>query len=200
MKLKLPNGNETEIKVLGLTGGVASGKTTVGRIFAGQGIPVIDADGIAMRLRDRAGPVRDAVTRKFGTTDPRKLRELIFSQPEAKKNLENILHPAIASESAKEFATCAAKGNKVVVYEASLLFETGRHKDLDGLILVTSPESARKERLVSRDRISEGLAQKMIEVQSALDEEKKKAATHIIENSGTMAELTEKVKSVISKL
>jgi dephospho-CoA kinase len=200
MKLKQPNGSESEIKVLGLTGGVATGKTTVARILSSQGIPVIDADGIAQRLRDRPGQVRDAVMRKFGTTDPRKLRELIFSEPEAKKSLEEILHPAISVESMKEFALNASKGHKIAVYEASLLFETGRHKDFDGLILVTSPDSVKKERLVSRDRISDQLAEKMIKAQSALDEEKKNAASHVIDNSGTMAELSEKVKAIIPKL
>ena len=200
MKLKLPNGKEVEIKVYGLTGGVASGKTTAGRAFAQQNIPVIDADGIAQRLREKSGPVRDAIIRKFGTSDPRTLREMIFSNPQAKSQLEEILHPAIQTESMKEFALYASKNHKLVIYEAALLFETGRYKDFDGLILITAPHEYKVQRLMSRDRISKELAEKMIQSQSVLDEEKKKAATHIIENTGAFSDIDKKVKALISLL
>ena len=181
------------IPVIGLTGGVASGKSTVARIFREKaGIPVIDADPIARDLSREGGLAAPQILARFGTLDRGELRKKIFSNPLARKELEAILHPLIAEESRRRVAEFARAGAPVALYEAALLVETGRYKELDGLIVVEAPLEARITRLISRDGITREMALNMIQSQ-ATDEQRAHVATLLIQNDGDLHALEEKI-------
>jgi dephospho-CoA kinase len=161
--------------VLGLTGGIASGKSTFAKILEALGAPVVDADRVARSLTEPGGAAHETVRARFGTTDRARLRELVFADPGARKELEALLHPLIARESEallREAATRSRRVPPVVIYEATLLVETGRYRDLDGLILVEAPRELRVERLLRRDSIARPLAEAIVSAQLS-DEERR---------------------------
>jgi dephospho-CoA kinase len=182
--------------VWGLTGGIASGKSTVARIFSELGIPVVDADQVARQLAAKGGAAHLPILDRFGTTDRSSLREIVFSDPQARKDLEAILHPLIKAESERQLQKL---GPGVVLYEAALLVETGRYKDFRGLIVVDAPREQRKQRLIERDHCSPELAEKILLAQSS-DENRRAAATFVLENSGTEQELRAKIELLAQEL
>lgn len=181
----------------GLTGGIASGKSTAAKFFSDLGIPVVDADQISRKLSAPGGAAYDEIVKRFGTADREVLRDKVFQEPTARRDLEAILHPHIARESEAEMTKLAGEtGAKIVLYEATLLVETGRYKDFDGLIVVESPRSIRKARLMERNAFSDELAEKILGSQTT-DDARRKAATIILENTGTPQELQKKVHEIV---
>ena len=181
------------IPVIGLTGGIASGKSTVSRIFREKaGIPVIDADQIARDLSKPGGRAAALIEARFGTLDRAELRRKIFSNAVARHELEAILHPLIAEESRRRIDQFAEAGARYAIYEAALLVETGRYGELDGLIVVEAPLEDRITRLMARDNVSRELALSMIQAQ-ATDSQREKAATLLIQNDGDLATLEARI-------
>jgi dephospho-CoA kinase len=180
---------------------VASGKSTVARLFAEAGIAVIDADAIARELRAPGGRAYDAIMARFGTADPSRLREIVFSDAVARSDLEAIMHPLIREESTRRIyeATLGHTGAVPVIYEAALLVETGRYRDFAGLIVVSADEETRMKRLMARDQSSEALARKIIAAQIA-DIDRQAVATFVIENHGSVDELRVQVQALLPKL
>ncbi len=187
-----------KIQILGLTGGIASGKSTVARIFLEQGIPVIDADQISRELSSEKGLAYPTIIEQLGTGNRKKLRELIFFNEEAKQKLEAILHPLIYLESLKKIQQFS-KTQSLIVYEASLIVETGRYRDFNQLILVETTKENQIQRLISRDQIDPELAEKMINSQASLLE-KRKYATWILDNSDSIDHLKARVFDFIRKI
>ena len=183
-------------RVWGLTGGVASGKSLVARFFAEHGFPSIDADRIARELSEPGGLAASAILARFGTLDRKALRDFVFSSPSDRKDLESILHPLIQAESMKRIK---ALGAPIVIYEAALLVETGRWKDLDGLIVVTTDTATQAQRLMARDGCSRELAEKIIAAQIS-NAERTAVATHLIENHEGLPQLREKVSKIATLL
>ena len=179
------------LALVGLTGGIGSGKSSVAKLIADCGIAVLDADQIA---RDIVAPGQPAlaeiaalwpeVLAADGTLDRIALGALVFGDPEARAKLQAITHPKIQSSAMDHVRALEAKGHKLAVYEAALLVETGRYVDFDALVVVTAPEEIQVERAVSRGPLSE------IEVRARLGaqlpmQDKAKVATHVIDNGGT---------------
>ncbi len=196
-----PKNAPTEVwgQIWGLTGGIASGKSTVARILADAGIVVVDADQISRSLSSEGGAAFSPIRARFGTTDRARLREVIFNDPRARKDLEAILHPMIETESlARIRAAVALKapGRAHAVYEATLLIETGRYKKLAGLIVVVSDREKRRQRLLQRDHLPPELADKILDAQLE-DSERRRFATHVIENNGSLAELRHQVSTLL---
>ncbi|MCM2277214.1 MAG: dephospho-CoA kinase [Oligoflexia bacterium] len=194
--------------VWGLTGGIASGKSAAARFFEQEGIPVIDADQISRELSREGGPAHPLIVQRFGTGDRAKLREAIFADPKARRDLEAILHPLIQMESLRQMKALAEKwapkhalpGHPLpILYEAALLVETGRYRTLKGLIVVEAPRELRIERLIGRDGGSRPLAEKILGAQAS-DEARRQAATYLLENSGSLELLHEQVRSLARKL
>lgn len=182
-----------KIPVIGLTGGIASGKSAVSKVFREKaGIPVIDADQIARDLSRSGGRAAPQILSRFGTLDRAELRKKIFSNPIARHELESILHPLIIEESKERIAQFADAGARVAIYEAALLVETGRYRDLDGLIVVEAPLDQRISRLMERDGTTRELALSMIQAQ-ATDIEREKVATLLIQNDGSLEDLEAKI-------
>jgi len=185
--------------VWGLTGGIASGKSTAGLYFAEKGIPVIDADQISRTLSDENGSARPAIEKRFGTADRIKLREIVFQDENARKDLEAILHPLIVQESQKQIAHHQSAGAKLIIYEATLLVETGRYKTLDGLVVVSSAPEKQLQRLISHRAMPAELAGKIIKAQIS-NEARQKAATYVIENNGTLEDLRAEIQKFLEQI
>lgn len=176
------------MKVVGLTGGVACGKSTVARHLAASGVPVIDADVVA---REVVAPGTDglaAIVARFGPSvigpdgalDRRGLRGVIAADPDARRALEAITHPRIAARIAERLAVLAAP---FAIVEAALMVETGSWRRYDAVIVVSSPPDVQLARLMSRDDVDEAAARALIATQLPLAE-KERVATAVIVNDG----------------
>ena len=192
-----------KLRLIGLTGGIGSGKSTVARLIAARGIPVIDADQLA---RDATAPGSFAL-RQIAVTWPdvigsdgrlnrRRLGATVFADPQARARLEAILHPLIVALSKTRTAELEEQGHRLAFYEASLLVETGRYKDLDGLVVVDAPEATRIARVMARDNISEVEVQARISAQLPMAD-KRRVATVVIENDGDLEALGAKVDALL---
>jgi dephospho-CoA kinase len=180
-------------EVWGLTGGIASGKSTAARIFAEEGIPVIDADQVSRELSAPGGAAYAEILGRFGTADRAELRKLVFADDQARKDLEAILHPQIVAESLKRMQSLGAPR---VIYEATLLVETGRYKELTGLIVIDAPRDLRRARLIGRDGVEPELADRILASQID-DQRRREAATVVVPNAGTVDELRARVRDWI---
>jgi dephospho-CoA kinase len=178
---------------VGLTGGIASGKSTVSRCFAEAGIPVIDADLLVRELSAPGGRAHDAIVARFGTADRRVLRERIYGKVEEKKALEAILHPLVQEESAARMKKLEELGYPGVIYEAALLVEAGRAGDFDEVIGVEAPLEV--QRLMKRDGIQREQALAIVNAQLS-DSARAKAATRVITNAGGVEELRDQVSQL----
>jgi dephospho-CoA kinase len=185
-------------KVWGLTGGIASGKSTAAKFFKEAGLPVVDADLIARDLRAQGGAAYEPIFKRFGTTNASRLREIVFNDAQAKKDLEGILHPLIRFESDVRIKA-AAEGGKTVIYEAALLVEANRYQQLTGLIVIQAPYELRLQRLLTRDQANPELAKKILDSQIS-DADRNRAATHVLNNGGTPQELQQEILRIIPKL
>jgi len=188
-------------RVYGLTGGIGSGKSTVAQMFLEHGIPYVDADQVARTLREPGQPAFLAIRNRFGTTDRSQLREILSRDPQAKRDLEAILHPLIRMESEKALAILNEQRPDAdfLLYEASLLIEAGRARDFDGLIVVTAPLENRITRVMNRDGCGRDAALNLIQAQLS-DEERLKSSTHSLRNEGTLEDLQQGVKNLLDQI
>ena len=194
------------VRIWGLTGNIGSGKSTVARMLAAGGIPVIDADLVAREVVEPGKPaLRDiaarfpGVLRRDGSLDRKALAALVFADAGERAALNAIIHPRIGEEVANRMAALAQAGERVAVYEAALIVENGLERDLDGLILVTAPPEAQIARMLLRDGTSESEAGARIASQLSA-EEKARHATVVIDNSGSEADLSAQVQRLIARL
>lgn len=173
---------------VGLTGGIASGKSTISQLFSDLGIPVIDTDIISRQLMqvDQAAYLQtvqhfgNEIVNKDGSLNRPLLRKIIFRQPQQKSWLEKMLHPLIRQETEK--AICQLTTDKYVLVVVPLMFETEFNKILDHVIAIECPEATQKKRLTQRDSIDGELAQNMIS--SQMDNQSRLArADSILHNS-----------------
>ena len=183
------------MKIFGITGGIASGKSTAAGFFRELGVPVVDADEIARSLRAPGGAASDAILIRFGTLDASLLRERIAKDPRAKSDLEGLLHPLIGKESERRFAGLASSGAPYAIYEAALLVEAGRARSFAGVILVESSVEHQLERLIQRDGMDPVRARQFLDttLRAHPIEKKRKAASYVIRNDGTLDGLREEV-------
>lgn len=144
-------------KIIGLTGGIGSGKSTIAKYFESQGIPVYIADN-ASRTVTESEQIRNQIKRQFGTgvfegmvLNRQKLAQLVFSAPEKLKQLNAIIHPAVRSDFAKWLR--AHSNEPIVIKETAILFESGSYKDCDAIITVVAPEELRIARVMNRDAV-----------------------------------------------
>lgn len=195
------------MKLIGLTGGIASGKSTVSAILRRLGAKIIDADALARQIVEPHQPAWNEIVGTFGkeilqsdqTLDRKKLRKLVFDKPNARKKLEAITHPRIRRLAQEKIAESAATGAPLVVYEAPLFFETGIHVWLRPVILVACDTATQKRRLQERDNLTEAEIEQHLGAQMSL-EEKRKLANYVIENNGTLEELESAVERTVQKV
>ena len=187
--------------LLGLTGGIGSGKSTVSALLAGRGAIIIDADAIARELQAPGAPLLSELSKKFGASiidasgalDRAALATIAFSDPEALKDLNKIVHPAIAKEMDARLTAQRATDN-VVVLDIPLLAENPR-AGLCGIVVVDIPIDLAVSRLVEFRSMAEDDARARIAKQ-ATREERQAIADKVIDNSGDMSTLSDQVEDV----
>lgn len=193
--------------VIGLTGGIASGKSTVTGFFKQREVPVIDADILGHRTYDPGTDTFRAVVAAFGdelvapdgTIDRKVLGAKVFGKPEELKRLTDIVWPGIRKLASEQLAAFEAAGNSLVVLEAAVLFEAGWEDLVDEIwVAVVEPVHA-IERLAARNGLDAGAARARIESQLS-NAERTARADVIIENNGTMEELDARIAAAWDQL
>ena len=195
------------MKLVGLTGGIASGKSAVAKILGQLGAAIVDADVLS---REVVAPGHDGwneIVATFGrdvlqadqTLDRQKLRTLIFNNPDARKQLEAIIHPRVRALAEQRIREHTAAGFQLIVYEVPLLFEGKIHEWLRPVILVACNVDMQRQRLQQRDGLDAAAAQKHIDAQMSL-EEKRRLADYVIDNDGSLADLESQVRAVLAKI
>lgn len=193
--------------ILGVTGGIASGKTLVTHIFRQLGAAVVSADELAREVVAPGSPTLALLVERFGPEillqsgelDRPALAALIFADPQARVDLNAITHPAIARLSVARLAELAAAEGTLVVYEAPLLYEAGAEKRVDAVLVVTVPEVLQLQRLMARDQLSEPVARERIAAQLS-QAEKAARADFVIANDATVAALEAQVRALFQRL
>ena len=195
------------MKLVGLTGGIASGKSTVAEILKRQGAAIINADVLAREVVEPGHQAWTEIVNTFGiavlqpdrTLDRQKLRAIIFDDAAARKKIESIIHPQVRALAEQRIREHASAGYAVIVYEVPLLFEGNLQEWLRPVILVACDVDTQRKRLQSRDNLSPVQAQKHIEAQMSL-EEKRRLADYVIENNGSLEDLERQVQAVLEKI
>ncbi len=201
------------MKVVGLTGGIASGKSTVSAMLQELGAVVIDADRITHELEAAGSPVVDELAEAFGAeivaedggVDRAKLGALVFRDAEARARLNAILHPKIGAEMARRLDAARRDGAPLVVLDAPVLLESMRRgggvstlTGFDEIVLVYVPEAVQLERQMERDGSSQEEAMRRIRAQIPI-EEKRTMVDTIVDNSGSLAETRAQVEALVSR-
>ena len=194
------------LKVLGLTGGIGTGKSTVARMFAECGVPVVDADALAREVVAPGLPALadiaaawPQVLRPDGTLDRQRLGAIVFADSAARLRLEAITHPRIQALAAERLAAQAEAGRRLALYEASLLVESGRWREFDGLIVVTASEATQIARARARDGLSQSEAEARVRAQLPASE-KIRLASYLIDNDGGLEATRAAVEELLRRL
>jgi dephospho-CoA kinase len=190
------------VPVVGLTGGIASGKSTVARAFAARGVPVVDADQLAREvvapgtegLAEIVATFGSDVLLADGELDRKALGARVFHDAGLRQKLNAITHPRIARLSAQRLASIDVTA-PYAIYEAALIVENGLHRAMQALIVVALAPEVQRARMITRDGLSEDEAVRRIEAQAPLAK-KLEVADYVIDNSGELAELSRRVDEV----
>ena len=193
--------------MVGLTGGIASGKSAVAKILQRLGAAIVNADELAREVVEPGREAWTEIVAAFGpqvlqgdqNLDRQKLRALIFNQPEARKRLESIIHPRVRALAEERIRQHAASGYSVVIYEVPLLFEGNLQEWLRPVILVACDIETQTARLQERDHLTAADAQKHIAAQMSLSE-KRRLADYIIENNGSLEDLERRTREILKKI
>jgi dephospho-CoA kinase len=194
--------------IVGLTGGVASGKTAVSQVLKEEGAYIIDADQIARELVLPHKPAWSELIRAFGqeilqedgSIQRKKLADKVFADPKQRKLLNQILHPRIKEEMDRRAKEIGEKyPEAIVVIDAPLIIELGDHREMDKLIVVTSTQTQQIERLKDRDGTNPEEALRIVSSQMPL-KEKLKFADYLIRNEGSMEETKKRAREVYQEL
>jgi dephospho-CoA kinase len=200
--------------VIGLTGGIGSGKSTVSRMLGERGAVVIDADAIVHELQAPGMPMLGALAEVFGpgildaagALDRRALAAIAFRDDEARARLNAIVHPQVGIEFAKRLGAALADDAKLVVLDIPLLIENRRagrpgasQSEMAAIVVVWVPREVQIERTMSRDACTREEAEARIRAQLSLDE-KRELADRVIDNSGSLAETERQVEALVREL
>jgi dephospho-CoA kinase len=195
------------MRLYGLTGGIASGKSTVAGMLRELGAPVMDADAIARRLTRKGEAALVEIGARFpGVVDPTTgeldrtaLARRVFADPTERLALEALLHPKIGAAMLEEARALAAAGHPLAFYEAALIFEKNLDPTFDGVVLVTAGVETQLHRLMQRDHLSLEDARRRIAAQMPLAE-KAKRATVVIDSETSLEDLRSRVAKVYEQL
>jgi dephospho-CoA kinase len=186
--------------IVGLTGGLASGKTTVAKRFAAHGVPVLDADEIARELVEPGQPALRQIAELFGPSivdpagrmDRRRLHSIVFAHPDRRKALEDILHPLVRAAMEERLGTLSVP---YCILAIPLLLESGMTDLVDRILVVDAPEQLQYARASTRDKLSDQDIQAVLEAQTSRAE-RLAAADDIILNDGDLEHLYRQVDAL----
>lgn len=193
---------------VGLTGGIASGKSTVSRLFRETGAFVIDADEIAHAVIRKEAPAYAGVVEAFGAAildkkgeiDRKRLGEIVFNDARLRERLNQLVHPHVYAQAEKEKrAIAAAHPEAVILFDVPLLIETGAHREMDLVIVVYVDRATQIERLIERDGLTREEAERRIDAQMPLDE-KRRFADEIIDTRAPLPGVEGAVRSLYQRL
>jgi dephospho-CoA kinase len=189
---------------VGLTGGIASGKSMVAEELAARGAVIIDADLLAREVVEPGTPALAAIIGRFGPKvvrdgqlDRARLAQIVFADPLARNDLERIVHPAVRARAAE--LERAAGDAAVVVHVIPLLVETGQHQDFDLVVTVDADHETQIQRLILRNGFSRAEAESRIAAQASR-EDRKRAADVVLDNTGSLAQLREQIDALWAEL
>jgi dephospho-CoA kinase len=193
------------MRLVGLTGGIGTGKSTVGRMIAAAGVPVVDADDLAHAATAVGGPAYAPVIASFGagilaedgTIDRRALGAIVFADAEARARLNAIVHPAVRQMMFDQFETWQATGVPLAVTIIPLLYESGLDGLFDEVWVASCPVNMQRQRVQARDGFDADQASARMAAQMPLAE-KVAMADHVIDTSGTLAEVEAQVTRLIA--
>jgi dephospho-CoA kinase len=189
---------------VGLTGGIASGKSMVAEELAARGAVIIDADLLAREVVQPGTPALAAIIDRFGPEvvrdgqlDRARLAQIVFADPLARRDLERIVHPAVRARAAE--LERAAGDAAVVVHVIPLLVETGQHQDFDLVVTVDADHETQIQRLMLRNGLSRAEAESRTAAQASR-EDRKRAADVVLDNTGSLAQLREQIDALWAEL
>jgi dephospho-CoA kinase len=193
--------------LFGLTGGLASGKSSVGQHWSARGLPVIDADDLAREvvapgspaLKEIAKAFGPRVLKKDGSLDRKQIAAMVFADQEARKKLEEITHPRIVAASLERASELESQDEPLGCYEATLLVERRVADNFRPLVVVTASERAQVERAMARDKLTEKEARARLAAQLPL-KEKVAVADYVIENNRDLPALLERADEVLESI
>ena len=189
--------------VVGLTGSIGMGKSTVAKMFADEGVPVFDADSAVHRLQGPEGALVEKIEAEFpDTTGPEgvnrgALAERVLGEPEALGRLEALIHPAVALE--REAFLAAHSGSPLVVLDIPLLFEAGGWRQVDKIAVVSAPAEVQRERVLARPGMTEGKLERILARQLP-DSDKRARADFVIPTGGSLDETRRAVRRILACL
>jgi dephospho-CoA kinase len=187
------------VKVIGLTGNMGCGKSTVAGMLRELGVAAIDADRIAREVRQNDGEARAAITRRFGTIDSRELARIVFADPAALRDLEAIVHPRVRDAVRARLAELAAAGAPAASVEAIKLLESPLHDACDQVWVVTCDEADAISRIAASRSMDENAARARLANQSP-QAEKATAADVLIDGSAPIDETRRRVSAALYAL
>jgi dephospho-CoA kinase len=194
--------------LVGLTGGIATGKSMVDALLRGLGAEIIDADVLAREVVEPGEPALDEIVAEFGRgvlepsgrLDRKALGAIVFADPERRRKLEAMTHPRIRERFQSQLEALAARGfSGLVFFDAAVMIESGNYRNMDRLVVVIADEPTQIARLMARDGIARDEALRKIRSQMPLAE-KAKLADHVIDNSGDPAATAARVREVYCAL
>jgi dephospho-CoA kinase len=194
------------IRRIGLTGGIATGKSYVAGKIREAGVPMVDADVLSREVVAPGTPGLAAVRRRFGpdavrrdgTMDRVRIAQVVFKDKRARLDLEAIIHPAV-QKAIDEFFATLPKRTPFAVADIPLLFETGRENQFNAVVVVACPRELQLQRLMERNKLSKEDAERRLNAQLPI-EQKVKKATHVIRTDGTFEQTDAQVADLIKKL
>ena len=194
------------IRRIGLTGGIATGKSYVAGKIREAGVPIVDADVLSREVVAPGTPGLAAVRRRFGpdavrrdgTMDRVRIAQIVFKDKRARLDLEAIIHPAV-QKAIDEFFATLPKRTPFAVADIPLLFETGRENQFNAVVVVACPRDLQLKRLMERSKLSKEDAERRLNAQLPIDQKVKKAA-HVIRTEGSFEDTDKQIADLIKKL
>lgn len=198
---------ETEMKWIGLTGGISSGKSTATKVLRELGYPVVCADELSREVvasgqdgfREVVKAFGEGVVGPDGELDRKKIAGLVFRDSQQREVLETIIHPRVQARRDQLRDQFERQGHLLGFYDVPLLFEKKLEHEFDAVVLVDCTDAQQLERLINRDHLSEDEARRRISVQMPMAE-KRKRADFVVDNSGSRDELPQQIKKMLLKL
>jgi dephospho-CoA kinase len=193
--------------ILGLTGGIATGKSTVSAMLRQRGIPVIDADQIAREVVEPGKPAYEAIVRHFGkeillpdgSINRKLLGEIVFSNEAERQKLNSIVHPEVRRVMREQAEEAERAGAQIVFMDIPLLFESKLQHMVDKIVVVYAPARMQLARMMERDELDEEQAMKRLRAQLPI-EQKRAEADYLIDNQGTREETEQQVEQMLAEI